>query len=91
MAGAYSWVARVGDGEGRARVPSQSPGRAQDCCGSEFPVSSTIPTPSFTRVVTGASFYMTEGVQFFIRDENFKYLFYEIDIFWLKLNKLSSI
>ena len=68
VAGAYSWVVRASDAAGRARVPSQSPGTGADCCGSGFPVSSTIPTPSFTRLVTAASFYMTEGVQFFIRN-----------------------
>lgn len=68
VSGFYSLVVRAEDGAGRARIPTQIVGQLDDCCGSNYPVVSSIPTPTFTRVVMGSSFYLTQGVQFFIRD-----------------------
>ena len=70
-AGFYSLAVRARDGNGAARIPSTalSPALADsDCCGSRYPVTSTIPTPSFTRIVMGSSFYLTQGIPYFIRD-----------------------
>lgn len=66
--GFYSLMVRAEDGAGSARIPTHSVGVAEDCCGSAYPVLSTLPTPPFTRVVMGSSFYLTQGVQFFIRN-----------------------
>ena len=70
--GFYSLVVRATDGGGSARIPTTalSPAQADSdlCCGSRYPVASTIPTPSFTRIVLGSSFYLTQGVPYFIRD-----------------------
>ena len=49
------------DGAGNARIPSATSGMATDCCGSVYPTTSTIPTPSFRRVVMGSSFYLTQA------------------------------
>jgi hypothetical protein len=71
--GFYSLVVRATDGGGNARIPTTTLSPAQSsegelCCGSHYPVATTIPTPSFTRIVLGPSFYLTQGVPYFIRD-----------------------
>ena len=68
VAGYYSLEVVAEDGAGSARIPTPSAAMAEDCCGSVYPVVSSIPTPSFRRVVMGSSFYLTQGVQFFIRN-----------------------
>ena len=42
------------------QVPSLSYVMAEDCCGSLYPAITTLPSPPFTRLTTGASFYVSQ-------------------------------
>ena len=67
-AGLYSVTVTARDSTASARVPTLSYVMAEDCCGSVYPAVTTIPSPPFTRITTGASFYMAQGAQFFIHN-----------------------
>ena len=66
--GTYSIVLTARDSAASARVPTLSYSLASDCCGSLYPSLNTIPTPPFTRILTGASFHVAVGAQYLIQD-----------------------
>ena len=66
--GTYSLVVTARDSAASARVPTHSYSLASDCCGSSFPTTNTIPTPPFTRILTGQSFHVAVGAQYLIQD-----------------------
>ena len=66
--GTYSLVVTARDMAASARVPTLSYSLASDCCGSSYPGLNTIPTPPFTRIVTGQSFQVAVGAQYLIEN-----------------------
>lgn len=65
--GYYTVRVVAGDG-GTARVPTLTGGPgSRDCCGSSFPTLATIPTPSFSRIVTAPSFPVATAVQYLLQ------------------------
>ena len=66
--GMYSVTITATDQSAAARIPTVSYVAAEDCCGSSYPSVSTIPSPPFSRIVSGSSFYVGQGAQYFIHN-----------------------
>ena len=66
--GMYSLTVTATDMAAAARIPTVSYVAAEDCCGSTYPAVSTIPSPPFSRIVSGSSFYVGQGAQYFIHN-----------------------
>ena len=66
--GIYGVNIVVSDMTASARIPTVSYVSAEDCCGSAYPAISTIPSPPFSRIMPGSSFYIGFGAQYYIHE-----------------------
>ena len=90
--GTYSLVVTARDSSASARVPTLSYSLASDCCGSSYPSLNTIPTPPFTRIVTGQSFHVAVGAQYLIQDgtPQMRDVFPPVRVTDLRLSQLTN-
>ncbi len=69
VSGAYAVTITADHADGRANVPKATTSTASDqpCCGSRTPVTFTVPTGPFRRIISGRSFYVAHSDAFYVR------------------------